>query len=127
MRLHKALGPGLLESVYRTLMARELERRGLDVVVHRPVDFEYDGVLFRRKLQVDLLVEEVVVVEVKSAETLAPVHYKQLLTYLRLLDLPLGLLLNFGRATMKEGLRRVVNRYRPAGDSPLRIHHPRRP
>ena len=105
------LGPGLLESVYRSLLARNLERLGVRVEQQKIIDFNYDGVRFERGLRVDLLVEGLLVVELKSIEKLAPVHTKQLLTYLRLLDLPLGLLINFGGATLKEGLRRVVNNY----------------
>jgi GxxExxY protein len=95
-------------------LARELERRGLKVVRQQPVSFEFDGLFFDEGLRVDLLVENSVVVELKSVEQLAPVHAKQLLTYLRLLHLPVGLLINFGAASMKEGLRRIVNNYRPS-------------
>jgi GxxExxY protein len=113
-KLHTRLGPGLLESVYEVVLARELERRGLKVVRQQPVSFEFDGLFFDEGLRVDLLVENSVVVELKSVEQLAPVHAKQLLTYLRLLHLPVELLINFGAASMKEGLRRIVNNYRPS-------------
>jgi len=108
-KLHIALGPGLLESVYEVILARQLEKRNLIVERQKPVSFEYDGSLFDKGFRVDLLKDNQVVVELKSIETLAPVHYKQLLTYLKLLHLPVGLLINFGAATMKEGLHRVVN------------------
>ena len=111
--IHTRIGPGLLESVYETLLARVLEQRGLRVERQRAVSFEYDGIRFDEGFRVDLLVDGRVVVELKSVERLAPVHPKQLLTYLRLLDLRVGLLLNFGAPTMKEGIRRVVNDYRP--------------
>ena len=112
-KLHTRLGPGLLESVYELVLVRELERRGLKVERQKPVFFEFDGLRFEDAFRVDLLVEGCVVVELKSVETLAPVHSKQILTYIRLLNLPVGLLINFGAATMKEGLHRVVNNYQP--------------
>jgi iron complex transport system substrate-binding protein len=109
LKLHRALGPGLLESVYEALLAKELERRGIRAARQTPVSFEYDGLSFQDAFRIDLLVESRVIVELKSVERLAPVHAKQLLTYLRLMDLPVGLLINFGAATLKEGLHRVVN------------------
>jgi GxxExxY protein len=120
--LHTRLGPGLLESVYEAVLARELVRRGLKVERQRPVAFEFDGLRFDEGFRVDLLVENVVVVELKSVEKLAPVHAKQLLTYLRLLDLSVGLLINFGAATLKEGLQRVVNHYEPSASPRLRVN-----
>lgn len=120
--LHKELGPGLLESVYERLLAQELERRGLRVERQKPVAFEHDGLRFEGKLVVDLLVNECVVVEIKATEKTLPVHRRQAYTYLRLLDLQVGLLLNFGAATMKAGIRRIVNGYRPSPQSRLRIH-----
>lgn len=109
LKLHRALGPGLLESVYESLLAKELERRGLRAARQAPVSFEYDGLSFRDAFRIDLLVESRVIVELKSVERLAPLHSKQLLTYLRIMDLPVGLLINFGAATLKEGLHRIVN------------------
>jgi iron complex transport system substrate-binding protein len=120
-KLHTGLGPGLLESVYELLLASELERRGLRVERQKPVSFEFDGLQFDDAFRVDLLIEGRVVVELKSVEILAPVHMKQVLTYLRLLNLPVGLLINFGAATMKEGLHRVVNNYRPSFSAPPRL------
>jgi iron complex transport system substrate-binding protein len=99
--LHRELGPGLLESVYEVVLARMLERRGVRVERQKCVAFDFDGMHFNEGLRVDLLVEDCLVVELKSVETLAPVHPKQLLTYLRLLHLPLGLLINFGAPTFK--------------------------
>jgi len=130
LKLHTRLGPGLLESVYELVMARELERRGLTVEKQKPVSFEFDGLQFNEAFRVDLLVEGRVVVELKSVETLAPVHSKQLLTYLRLLNLPVGLLINFGAATMKEGLHRIVNNYTPTPSASPRLRvnqHPEPP
>ena len=112
-QLHTALGPGLLESVYEMVLARQLRRCGLHVQRQMPVSFDFDGMHFDDGFRADLLVEGVVLVELKSVENLAPVHYKQALTYLRLLNLQVGLLINFGGATVKEGLRRIVNNYSP--------------
>ena len=124
MKIHKDLGPGLLESVYEVVLARELERRGFRVERQKPVRFEYDGVIFEEGFRADLLIEGRVVVEVKSVERLAPVHGKQLLTYLRLMNLPVGLLLNFGAATLKEGLQRVVNNLSPSASRQLHVNQP---
>ena len=120
--LHKDLGPGLLESVYEVVLARMLEKRGLQVERQKSVAFDFDGMHFNEGLRVDLLVEGCLVLELKSVENLAPVHPKQLLTYLRLLKLPLGLLINFGAATFKEGIKRVVNNHRDFATSRLRVN-----
>ncbi len=111
IRLHRRAGPGLLESVYEVVLAKDLERRGLQVERQKAVPIMLDGIVFEEALRLDLLVEGAIVVDVKSVDCLAPVHFKQVLTYLRLLDLRLGLLINFGGATLKEGFKRVVNRY----------------
>ena len=110
--IHKALGPGLLESVCERILGRELERRGLTVErqIVRPIEF--DGMRFERGIRIDLLVDHRVIVEVKSVERVSPVHAKQVLTYLRLMDLQVGLVINFGCETLKDGLRRVVNNYK---------------
>lgn len=108
-RIHRDLGPGLLESVYETLLAAKLTRSGVRVERQKPVNFEYDGIRVREGFRADLLIDRRLLIEVKSAERLAAVHSRQLLTYLRLLELPLGLLMNFGGGTFREGLRRVVN------------------
>ena len=110
--IHSTLGPGLLESVYEVVLAHELEKRGLKVKVERqkPVPIEFEGIRFDEGFRADLIVENFVVVELKSVEELSRVHAKQLLTYLRLLDYRLGLLLNFGAPVIKDGIRRIVNR-----------------
>lgn len=113
VRLHMRLGPGLLESVYERLLAQDLARRGLEVERQKVLAFEFEGLHFEDGLRVDLLVNGVVVVEVKSVERFAPIHSKQLLTYLRVLDLRAGLLINFGAMKLKEGLHRIVNNYSP--------------
>jgi len=114
VKLHAGLGPGLLESVYEMILARELMRRKLIVERQVPVSFDFDGMHFKDGFRLDLLVEGIVIVEIKSVEKLAPVYSKQLLTYLRLLNLSVGLLINFGGPTLKEGLHRVVNNYIPS-------------
>ncbi|HXH38401.1 MAG TPA: GxxExxY protein [Thermoanaerobaculia bacterium] len=122
MRIHKGLGPGLLESVYELVLARALAVRGLPVERQKPICFEYDGIVFEDSFRVDLLVDERVIVEVKSVEKLAPVHGKQVLTYLRLMNLPVGLLINFGGATLKEGLHRIVNHFPSSASPRLRVN-----
>ncbi len=108
-RVHSALGPGLLESVYEVVLARELEKRGLKAERQKAVPIFYDNLRFDEGFRADLIVEDVVILELKSVETIAPVHKKQLLTYLRLADKRLGLLINFGTALIKDGITRVVN------------------
>jgi iron complex transport system substrate-binding protein len=122
LQLHRDLGPGLLESVYETLLAAELASRGYSVSRQQPIDIEYRRIRFQSAFRVDLIVEGRVLVEVKSVERLNPVHGKQLLTYLRLMKQPLGLLINFGGETLKEGLRRIVNDYKPSAPSRLRVN-----
>ena len=109
IKLHRDLGPGLLESVYEKILAKVLTKRGLMIERQKSICFEYEGICFDDGFKVDLLVEGQVVVELKSVEKVVPVHGKQLLTYLRLMNLPVGLLINFGAPTLKEGLHRVVN------------------
>ena len=109
-KINTSLGPGLLESVYETVLAHELQKRGLRVVRQFTVPIVYDSIELGNPFRADLLVEDKVIVEIKSVEEVAPVHMKQLLTYLKLADKRLGLLINFGGATIKEGITRVVNR-----------------
>ena len=111
IRIHRELGPGLLESVYETVLAGALQRRGLEVDRQVPVDIEYDGLRFAAAFRIDLLVSGTLIVEIKSVEGLSNLHAKQLLTYLRLTKRTVGLLLNFSGETMKEGIRRVVNNH----------------
>lgn len=121
-RLHVEAGPGLLESVYEAVLARMLERRGLGVQRQVGVPIRLAGMEFDEGFRADLVVGGRLLVELKSVETLAPVHAKQVLTYLRLLEMPLGLLINFGAATFKEGIRRIVNNHRDFGSSRLRVN-----
>ncbi|OJW73562.1 MAG: Fe3+ hydroxamate ABC transporter substrate-binding protein [Sphingomonadales bacterium 63-6] len=111
IRIHRELGPGLLESVYETVLAGALIRRGIKVDRQKPVDIEYDGLSFPAAFRIDLLVDDQLILEIKSIESLKNVHAKQLLTYLRLTGNSVGLLLNFSGETMKEGIRRVVNNH----------------
>ena len=108
-KVHTTLGPGLLESVYEEVLAYELEKRDLRVLRQEPIPLEYESVRLELAFVADLIVENLVVVELKSIEKVAPVHKKQLLTYLRLSDKRLGLLINFGEALIKNGISRVVN------------------
>ena len=123
IKLHKNLGPGLLESVYEAILAATLQRQGFTVERQKPIDFEYEGLRFQEGFRVDLLINAQVIIELKSVETLAPVHGKQVLTYLRLMRLPVGLLINFGGPTLKDGLRRIVNNLAPNASPSLRINH----
>ncbi|MBB4859143.1 iron complex transport system substrate-binding protein [Novosphingobium chloroacetimidivorans] len=114
IRIHRELGPGLLESAYEAVLAASLERAGWKVDRQKPVDIRFDGLEIAGAFRADLIVEDRLILEIKSVDQLSKVHGKQLLTYLRLLHQPVGLLLNFGGETMKEGIRRIVNGYRPA-------------
>ena len=109
IKVHQVLGPGLLESVYEIVLERELLNRGLGVERQRSIPIEYEGLKIQDAFRIDLLVENQVIVELKSVEHIKPVHKKQLLTYLRLMDRRVGLLLNFGSVLMKHGIHRVSN------------------
>jgi len=117
--LHRDLGPGLLESVYEVVLAGQLARMGYSVARQRPVDIEYDGLRFEAAFRIDILVEERLLIEIKSVDRLHSSHARQLLTYLRLSKQPVGLLINFGGATLREGFRRLVNNYVPASAVPV--------
>lgn len=108
-KVHTTLGPGLLESVYEEVLAYELRKRNLKVLRQKPIPLVYEAVKMELAFVADLIVEDLVVVELKSIEKVAPVHKKQLLTYLRLADKRLGLLINFGEALIKNGISRVIN------------------
>ena len=107
--VHSKIGPGVLESVYEVLTAHELTKRGLFVERQKPMPITYDGIQFEEAFRADLVVEHKVIAELKSVQTLAPVHGKQVLTQLRLTGLKLGLLINFGEAHLKDGIKRVIN------------------
>jgi len=110
VQVHRELGPGLLESVYEVILAHELLGRGLQVRRQVPVAIEYRGVRFEDAFRADLIIGGKVIVEIKSVERVSNAHKKQLLTYLRLTDMRLGYLLNFGEALMKHGITRTANR-----------------
>lgn len=109
LKVHKTLGPGLLESVYQSALAYELRKLGLNVITEKPIPVIYEDVKLELGFRADLIVENKVIVETKSIEALAPIHGKILLTYLRLADKKLGLLINFNVELVKNGIKRVVN------------------
>jgi len=108
-KVHTTLGPGLMESVYQAVLSHELRQRGLRVQCEVPVVIRYDNLRFDVGFRADLIVNNIVIVELKSVENTAAVHKKQVLTYARLADLRLGLLINFGAARIKDGITRLVN------------------
>jgi GxxExxY protein len=117
IRMHRVLGSGLLESVYEQVLASRLVKLGYRVERQRPLAIEFEGDRFEAAFRIDLVVEDRVLIELKSVERLLPVHAKQILTYLKLLGQPLGLLINFGGATLIEGYRRIVNDHTPSAFS----------
>ena len=121
-KLHVETGPGLLESVYEVVLARMLEREGLTVERQVPIPIRVMELNFDEGFRADILVERMLLLELKSVENLLPVHSKQVLTYLRLLRLPLGLLINFGAATFKQGVKRIANDHRDFASSRLRVN-----
>jgi GxxExxY protein len=108
-KVHTTLGPGLLESVYESVLAFELDKHSLKVERQKPLPVVYENIQLEEGFRADLMVSDKVIVELKSVEEVAPVHKKQLLTYLRLADKRLGLLINFGVARIKDGITRIVN------------------
>lgn len=111
IRVHKKFGPGLFESVYTPCLAHELVAQGLQVEQQRPLSIQHDGMTIHRAYVLDMLVEGLVIVEVKSVAHLAPIHTAQLLTYLRLTGLEVGLIINFNVTKLIDGVKRVVNNY----------------
>lgn len=109
IRIHRELGPGLLESVYEAVLAHELRKKGFVVEIQKPIPVVWEDVHLEIGFRADVIVNGAVVVEIKSVETIAPVHKKQLRTYLRLMDKQLGLLINFNVELLKDGITRVVN------------------
>lgn len=109
--LHKNLGPGLLESVYELLMEQALKERGLKVSRQVPVPIRYKSILIENAFRADLIIENRLIIELEYSENHSPVHGKQLLTYLRLMELPLGLLINFGMYAYTDGVKRIANNY----------------
>lgn len=111
MEVYNTLGPGLQEAAYEKALIHELELNGLSVASQVPVEMNYKGVNLGEGLRLDLLVEDSIIIELKSVEELKPVHYKQLLTYLKLMDKRIGLLINFNVYDFREGIKRVINGY----------------
>lgn len=122
LQIHRALGPSLLETLYQRVLTRALQKRGLTVQREAVMDIRYDGDLFEQAIRIDLLIETSIVVELKSTPAGHPAHAKQVLTYLRLTGLQVGLLLNFGAPRLSEGLQRIVNDA-PERVGRLEIHH----
>ena len=122
IKIHRDLGPGLLESVYEILLAKKLEEKGLKVLRQQSINFEYEGIIFKDSFRLDLLVEDRVIVELKAVENLLPVHSKQLYTYLKLLKLEIGLLINFNEDLLKDGINRIANNHFPSTSSRLRVN-----
>ena len=114
LKVHSAIGPGMLEKVYRTCLQHELRKAGLDVQSEVPLPILYDGLRLESGCRLDLLVENLIVIELKCVDSIEPIHKAQLLTYLRLANKPLGLLLNFKVVHLRDGIKRVLNNtYRP--------------
>jgi GxxExxY protein len=125
-KLHSNLGPGLLESVYEAVLAQSLARRGLSVERQKPIRIRYEGLILDEGFRADILVDNMLLVELKSVERLAPIHSKQLLTYLRLMNLSVGLLMNFGALTFREGVKRIANNHDDVASPPLKTIPPAR-
>jgi GxxExxY protein len=111
IEIHRHLGPGLLESMYRACMIYELRERGLAVIAEQIIPVRYKNLVLNGAYRLDLLVEDVVIVELKSVETILPVHGAQLLSYLRITGKPVGLLINFNMSHLVKGVKRVVNKF----------------
>lgn len=108
-KIHKKLGPGLLESVYEEILSYELQNRGLTIQRQKGLPVSYDNLRMDLGFRADIIAENKVIIELKSVEVLAPVHSKQLLTYLKVTEMKLGLLINFGELLIKDGIHRIVN------------------
>lgn len=122
LRLHKELGPGLLESVYETVLAGKLAAVGYRVERQKPVDIVFEDKRFESAFRIDLLIDGWLIIEIKSVDALNAAHHKQLQTYLRLTKQPVGLLINFGGAKLMDGFKRVVNDYKPSASPRLRAN-----
>ncbi len=122
LKIHKDLGPRLLEPVYEAVLASSLVKLGIKADRQVPIGIEYEGLAFAEGFRADLLIDNRLIVEVKSVDRLMPVHGKQVLTYLRLTRRALGVLLNFGGSTFREGIRRIVNNHTDVSSSRLRVN-----
>jgi GxxExxY protein len=119
MRIHNALGPGLFETVYETVLYGKLIEMGYHVDRQMPINIEFEGTRFSNAFKIDLLVDHRLIVEVKSVDHNSALHAKQLLTYLRLQNLPVGLAINFGCLSLTDGIKRVVNNHKDSAKSAL--------
>lgn len=122
LQVHRRLGPGLLETAYETVLAHVLTTRGLSVERQKPIAIRYDNLFIKEAYRADIIIEGKLLIELKTFDRLQPLHGKQVLTYLRFLDMPLGLLMNFSQETFKEGLRRIVNNHSDTEGSTLNLH-----
>jgi len=127
IQIHRDLGPGLFESVYETMLAGRLARAGYEVARQRSIDMEHDGLVFEAAFRIDLLIDNRLVVEIKAVDRLGAMHHRQVLTYLRILKQPVGLLINFNEALLKDGFHRIVNDYRPPSSASSSSASPRSP
>ena len=125
MKVHSALGPGLLESVYERCLIHELNKSGLRTASEIPVRVNYDNIVLEGGLKLDILVEDLVIVELKAVETLTPLHSAQLLSYLKLSGKPVGLLINFNTVHLRSGIRRLVNGHSQRESTPFFQRLPR--
>lgn len=120
--IHRRLGPGMFESAYETVLSHLLIGRGLHIERQKVIPIVFDDLVIEQGFRADIVIENKVLIELKSIERLGPVHSKQVLTYLRFMDLPVGLLMNFGCETFRGGLKRIVNNHDETNNSRLRIH-----
>jgi GxxExxY protein len=120
IKIHSDLGPGLLESVYEEVLSYRLKKRGFNVNRQVPTPLFYEEVRMDIGFRADIIIDNAVIIEIKSVELIAPVHFKQLLTYLKLSDITVGLLINFNEELLKKGIKRVVNNYNPVASAPQR-------
>jgi len=109
LKVHKSLGPGLLESVYQSALAYELHQAGLSLVVEKDIPVRYENIQFEKGFRADIIVENMVLIEIKSVKKLEDIHFKQTLTYLKLTGIKLGLVINFNEVLLKNGLKRIIN------------------
>ena len=122
LKVHIGLGPGMLESAYEAVLARVLVDRGLTVERQKLIPIKFDNLVIEEGFRADIVVNGKLLIELKSVERLAPVHAKQVVTYLRFLNMPLGLLMNFGADTFREGLKRIVNNHHDTANSILAVN-----
>lgn len=109
IKVHSVLGPGLLESAYEKALVFELQRNNFDIAVQKPVALNYEGVIIDEGFRADIIVNKMVIIEIKSVKNIEDIHLKQVLTYIKLMNLKLGLLINFNETLLKNGIRRVIN------------------